>query len=56
MEFRTFVNHLMKIPCQIIRTGRRLVYRLLNWNRWLMFVRLGNFSARNAIWLRLFED
>ena len=35
MEFRTFVNSLMKIPCQIIRTGRRLVYRLLNWNPWL---------------------
>ena len=31
MEFRTFANHLMKIPCQIIRTGGRLVYRLLNW-------------------------
>lgn len=39
MEFRTFVNHLMKIPCQIIRTGRRLVYRLLNWNRWLFVFR-----------------
>ena len=35
MEFRTFANHLMKIPCQIIRTGGRLVYRLLNWNPWL---------------------
>ena len=35
MEFRTFVNYFMKIPCQIIRTGRRLVYRLLNWNPWL---------------------
>ena len=35
MEFRGFVNYFMKIPCQIIRTGRRLVYRLLNWNPWL---------------------
>ena len=35
MEFRTFVNYFMKIPCQIIRTGRKLVYRLLNWNPWL---------------------
>lgn len=35
MEFRTFVNYMMKIPCQIIRTGGRLVYRLLGWNRWL---------------------
>jgi hypothetical protein len=35
MEFRTFVNYMIKIPCQIIRTGRRLVYRLLSWNPWL---------------------
>ena len=35
MEFRTFVNAMMKIPCQIIRTGRRLIYRLLGWNPWL---------------------
>jgi hypothetical protein len=35
MEFRTFVNCMMKIPCQIIRRGGRLIYRLLGWNRWL---------------------
>ena len=35
MDFRTFVNYFMKIPCQIIRTGGRLVYRLLNWNPWM---------------------
>jgi len=34
MEFRTFVNALVRLPCQIIRTGRRLVYRLLSWNPW----------------------
>ena len=33
MEFRTFVNYFMKIPCQIIQKGRRVVYRLLSWNR-----------------------
>lgn len=32
MEFRTFVNTLIRIPCQILRTGGRLVYRLLNGN------------------------
>jgi hypothetical protein len=43
MEFRTFVNYFMKIPCQIIRQGRRLIYRLLNWNPWLhVFRRLAN--------------
>jgi hypothetical protein len=43
MEFRTFVNYLMKIPCQIVRSGGRLVYRLLSWNPWLgVFRRLAN--------------
>jgi len=35
MEFRSFVNAFMRLPCQIVRTGRRIVYRLLSWNRWL---------------------
>jgi hypothetical protein len=34
MEFKTFVNAFMRLPCQIVRTGRRLIYRLLNWNPW----------------------
>jgi len=32
VEFRTFVNAFVRLPCQIVRTGRRLVYRLLAWN------------------------
>jgi hypothetical protein len=32
MEFRTFLNAFMRVPCQIIRQGRRLIYRLLSWN------------------------
>ena len=32
MEFRTFVNTMIRIPCQIVKTGRRIVYRLLAWN------------------------
>jgi len=31
MEFRTFLQHLILIPAQIIRSGRRLIYRLLAW-------------------------
>ena len=34
MEFKRFVNALMHLPCQIVRTGRRIVYRLLAWNPW----------------------
>jgi len=32
LEFKTFVNAFVRLPCQIVRTGRRLVYRLLSWN------------------------
>jgi hypothetical protein len=31
-EFKTFVNAFVRIPCQLVRTGRKLVYRLLAWN------------------------
>jgi hypothetical protein len=34
MEFRTFVNLLVRLPAQVVRTGRRLVVRLLGWNEW----------------------
>ena len=34
MQFRTFINTFVLMPCQIIRTGRKIVYRLLSWNRW----------------------
>ena len=43
MEFRTFVNYFITIPCQIVRTGGQLIYRLLNWNPWMhVFRRLAN--------------
>jgi len=35
MEFKKFLNHLLLVPCQIVKTGRRIVYRLLSWNPWL---------------------
>jgi len=31
MEFRTFLNRLMLVPAQVVRTGRRLVLRFLAW-------------------------
>ena len=34
MEFKTFLNAFMRMPCQLVRTGRRLIYRLLSWNPW----------------------
>jgi hypothetical protein len=32
MEFRTFVNTLMRVPCQIVKTGRHIIYRVTSWN------------------------
>ena len=32
LEFKTFVNAFVRLPCQILRTGRKLIYRLLGWN------------------------
>ncbi|KKL94739.1 hypothetical protein LCGC14_1861650 [marine sediment metagenome] len=34
MQFKTFLNAFIQLPCQIVRTGRRIVYRVLAWNRW----------------------
>jgi hypothetical protein len=34
MEFKRFVNTIILMPCQIVRSGRRLIFRLLSWNEW----------------------
>jgi hypothetical protein len=34
MEFKRFVNTIILMPCQIVRGGHRLLYRLLSWNEW----------------------
>jgi hypothetical protein len=42
MKFKTFLNAFIKIPCQIIRQGHRLIYRVLHYNPHLpVFFRLG---------------
>ena len=35
MEFRRFLQAIILLPVQIIRAGRRIVYRLLGYNGWL---------------------
>jgi Transposase DDE domain group 1 len=41
LEFKTFLNAFVLSPCQILRTGRKVVYRLLGWNPHLsIFFRL----------------
>jgi Transposase DDE domain group 1 len=32
LEFKSFVQAFVRLPCQIVRTSRKLVYRLLSWN------------------------
>lgn len=34
-EFRRFLNTIMLLPCQIVRTARRVIYRVLGYNSWL---------------------
>jgi len=34
MGFKRFTNSFMRVPCQIIRSGRKIIYRLLSWNPW----------------------
>ena len=44
MEFKAFLQAFMLIPVQVVRTSRRLVFRLLAWNPW------------QAVFLRGFEQ
>jgi hypothetical protein len=41
MEFSTFCVALIQVPCQVVRTSRWIIYRLLSWNPWQgVFLRL----------------
>lgn len=47
LEFRTFVNYFLRIPAQVVKTGRRIIVRLLAYNHWLpVFIRLSETFAR----------
>src|SRR3954454_16278639 len=42
MEFATFRAAVIEMPCQIVRSGGRLIYRLWSWTPWQgVFLRLG---------------
>jgi Transposase DDE domain group 1 len=43
MEFATFREAVVAMPCQVVRAGGRLIYRLLSWTPW------------QEAWLRLVE-
>jgi hypothetical protein len=41
MEFATYRAAFIEMPCQIVKGGRRLIYRMLSWNPWQgVFLRL----------------
>jgi hypothetical protein len=41
MEFATYCAAFIQLPCQIVRGGGRLLYRMLSWNPWQgVFLRL----------------
>ena len=35
MEFKRFLHWIVRVPCQVVRSGRRIVYRILAYNDWL---------------------
>ena len=35
MEFRRFLHSLILLPAQIVRTGRRIIYRIMAYNAWV---------------------
>ena len=35
MEFRQFLNAIVKVPVQIINTGRKIIYRVQGYNHWI---------------------
>ena len=35
MEFKSFVNNFINIPCIIIKAGRRIVYRIISYNNYM---------------------
>lgn len=36
MGFPRFLRIIVQLPCQIVRTGRRIVYRILSFNSWVL--------------------
>ena len=41
MEYRSFLNAIMLVPAQIIRQGRRIIYRILSYTPWVEDLFLG---------------
>jgi len=46
MEFKRFRNAIIALSCQIIKSGRKIVYRLLSWKGWVDVVFRGFWGLR----------
>ena len=46
MDFRRFIHALILIPAQIKTGGRRLTFRILNYNRWVQLILVGSQRLR----------
>jgi hypothetical protein len=45
MEFKAFLHAFMLVPVQVVRTSRRIVFRLLAWNPWQAVFSAGSISS-----------
>ena len=53
MEFKRFLHRFILIPCQILKTGRRLVFRVLTYTKHLRTF-FETFEVLNRVrWLKL---
>ena len=51
MEFRRFLNEIVRLPAQILRSGRRLVFRLLEVNRWTVMLLEGTQRLKRLLYV-----
>jgi Transposase DDE domain group 1 len=50
LEFKAFLHEVMLLPCQIVRAGGRLLYRLLQWNPWVAMLCAVSELLRQVRW------
>ena len=56
MEFRRFLHAIVLLPAQIVRSGRKIIYRIMGYNSWLkdFFAAWGETSSDGACLKQLF--
>jgi len=50
LEFKGFLSAVMLLPCQIVRAGGRLLYRVLQWTPWVGMLCLLSERLRQVCW------